>query len=518
MSRVALRNGSVYSPAAARATAICFDGERVTWVGDDDGVLAHLDGAEEVVDLHGRLVTPAFVDAHAHLAQTGLALRGLDLGEATSVGDALQRLELFARSCPSRLVLGFGWDETRWPEQRGPTGAEVDRAVGSRPAYLARVDVHSAIVSSALAAAAPAMRERDGWDGTGRVEREAHHVARDAANGLVPESDRRDAVQDALLLAASMGIGAVHELGAPHLSRQDDFAAIEELRRTGAVPHVVGYWGELGAVQTARALDCMGAAGDLCCDGAVGSRTAAVTIPYADDDTTGHLYLSAEEVRDHVVACTRAGLQAGFHAIGDRSVTTVVDGLRAAAGVVGGDAMVRVRHRLEHVEMIEAEQIATLADLGVVASVQPVFDALWGGEDAMYAVRLGATRSLAMNPLATMARAGVRLAFGSDTPVTQFDPWGAVRAAAWHHNPAERLRIPEAFAAHTCGGWYAARCDDGGTLVPGGRADYAIWDVDPEAADNGTGLPNLHPDLPLPRCLRTVAGGREIFDLQGALE
>ncbi len=517
MSRVVLRNGSVYSPTARRATAICFDGDRVAWVGDDEGLAAHVDSADAVVDLHGRLVTPAFVDAHAHLAQTGLALRSLDLGAATSVGDALQRLERFAGSSPSRLVLGFGWDETQWPEQRGLTGAEVDRAVGSRPAYLARVDVHSATVSSALVAAAPALRELDGWDGTGRVERQAHDVARDTANGLVPASDRRDAVHDALQMAATRGIGAVHELAAPHLSRQADFAAIADLRRHGAVAHVVGYWGELGAVQTARALGCVGAAGDLCCDGAVGSRTAAVTVPYADAETTGHLYLSVEDVRDHVVACTRAGLQAGFHAIGNRSVTTVVDGLRDAARIVGVDAMVRARHRLEHVEMIEAEQIATLADLGVVASVQPVFDALWGGESAMYAARLGATRSLAMNPFATMARAGVRLAFGSDTPVTPFDPWGAVRAAVWHHNPAERLRSPDAFAAHTCGGWYAARSDKSGTLVPDARADYAIWDVDPEAADPGTGLPNLHPDLPLPLCLRTVAGGREIFNLQGAL-
>lgn len=518
MSRMALRNGLVYAPALPAATAICFEGDTVAWVGDDDGILGYLDGANEVVDLRGRLVTPAFVDAHAHLAQTGLALHGLDLSKATSLADALDRLEQHALTGPSRLILGFGWDETRWPERRCPTGAEVDRAVGpARPAYLSRVDVHSAVLSSAFVAAAPAVRQQEGWDGTGRVDRAAHHVARDAANALVSRSDRRGAVHDALLQAAAAGIGAVHELGAPHLSRQDDFAAIAELSQGGPLAEVVGYWGELGAVETARALDCLGAAGDLCCDGAVGSHTAAVTASYADADTTGHLYLSREEVRDHVVACTRADLQAGFHAIGDRSVATVIDGLRDATAIVGVDAMVGARHRLEHVEMIDTEQIMTLAELAVVASVQPMFDDLWGGAGDMYATRLGAARSLAMNPFATMARAGVALAFGSDSPVTPFDPWGAVRAAAWHHNAAERLSVAVAFAAHTRGGWYAARRDDAGILAPGAPASYAIWDVDPEAADPATSLPNLRPGLPLPRCVRTVSRGREIFDVQGAL-
>ena len=135
----------------------------------------------------------------------------------------------------------------------------------------------------------------------------------------------------------------------------------------------------------------------------------------------------------------------------------------------------------------------TLAELGVVASVQPMFDDLRGGAGDMYATRLGAARSLAMNPFATMARAGVALAFGSDSPVTPFDPWGAVRAAAWHHNAAERLSVAVAFAAHTRGGWYAARRDDAGILAPGAPASYAIWDVDPEAADPATSLPNLRP-------------------------
>jgi predicted amidohydrolase YtcJ len=517
VSRVVLRNGCVYTAAGPpTATAICLDGPTVAWVGHESGAGHYLDGADEVIDLRGQLLTPAFVDAHVHLAQTGLAAGGVDLSTAGSLADALDRLRQYARATDG-LILGFGWDETRWPESRPFSGDEVDRAVGHRPAYLARVDVHSAVLSSALVAKAPELTRLAGWRGDGRVEREAHHRARDLANSLTGHGQRRDAIELALRSAAASGIAAVHELGAPHLSRPEDFGLIDELSASRALPMVFGYWGELGGVETARELGCLGAAGDLCADGAIGSRTAALSAPYADADqaTSGHLYLSADQVCDHVVTCTRNGLQAGFHTIGDRSVATVVDGLRAAAAVVGLPAMAAARHRLEHVEMISRSDIAELARLGVVASVQPMFDAWWGGQTGLYAHRLG-DRSGSMNPFASMQRAGVAMAFGSDSPVTPFDPWGGVRAAAWHHAETERLTVQAAFDAHTLGGWRAARRDHVGVLIPGASATYAVWETAAEA--HPSGLPDLAAEATLPCCVRTVVDGRQIFELEGALQ
>jgi predicted amidohydrolase YtcJ len=519
-----LRGGSVYARSDPHATALAVEGGRVVWVGDDLAAEHYQEAADEVVQLGGRLVTPAFVDAHAHLAQTGFALAGLDLSTARSLTAALDALSAFAARTDVPLLQAFGWDETRWPEGRAFTRAEVDRAVGDRPAYLPRVDVHSAVLSSALLARIPGVADTDGWAGDGRVERDAHHLVRAAVQQLLTPSERAAAIRRALRLAAARGVGAVHELGAPHLSAATDFQAIDGLSGT---PGVFGYWGELHQTATARELGCLGAAGDLCVDGAIGSRTAATSAPYADADTRGHRYLDAEQVRDHVVACTRADLQAGFHAIGDDAVATVLAGLRAAELLVGTDALVRARHRLEHVEMIDADGIATMAELGVVASVQPVFDAWWGGPDGLYSRRLG-DRSEAMNPFGSMARAGVVLAFGSDTPVTPIDPWGAVRAAAWHHDPAERLTVRAAFGAHTRGGWRAVRDDEGGILAPGSPATLAVWDVPGEltvqtpdervaswSTDPRAGvpvLPSLHPDEELPTCHRTYVDGALIYD------
>jgi predicted amidohydrolase YtcJ len=533
VTRTLFRGGYVHTPADPHATALCIEDGQVVWTGDDDASAHFVDNADRIVALEGRLVSPAFVDAHAHLAQTGLAAESLDLSGSASMTAALDALASFAERSTFPVVLAHGWDETLWPEARAFTRAEVDRAVGIRPAFLGRVEVHSAVVSSALLDAAPRIVEAEGYDASGFVAREAHDRAREVMFEMIPTAAREEAIHRALREAAAQGIGMVHELGAPHLSPRGDFAVIETLRTQTPLPEVVGYWGGLKEVETALRLGCAGAAGDLCMDGAIGSRTAAMKAPYLDAATSGHLYLSAEEVRDHVVECTQAGVQAGFHVIGDRATSEVVAGLEMAAGILGVPALVRARHRLEHLEMVTAEEMAVLGRLGVTASVQPVFDALWGGPDSLYAQRLGAERALPMNPYASLNRAGVALAFGSDSPVTSFGPWAAVRAAAHHHNDTERLTVRAAFNAHTRGGWRAARRDEGGVIALGAPASLAIWDVPGDllvqtpdtrvaawSTDPRAGvphLPDLHPDTELPRCLMTVVQGQVAHEEPGAL-
>jgi len=525
-----LRNAVVYSPVDPFATAMLVVDDRIAWIGGEGAAGVHADGVDSVVDLQGALVAPAFVDAHVHTTETGLAMTGVDLSVAPSLRDALDLVSAWARAHPGLPVLGHGWDDGTWPEHRPPTGAELDRAVGGVPAYLSRIDVHSAVVSTGLLELAPAVRAADGFEETGRVRRDAHHLARRAARATVSR-ERRPALQRAALRrAASLGIACVHELSAPHIAAPDDLQDLLTLVGLEPLPEVIGYWGELDGVRTARSLGATGAAGDLCLDGSLGSRTAWLNVPYADEPAScGHSYLSLEEATGHLVACTRAGLQGGFHVIGDRAVETVVAALRAAAAECGADAVVAARHRLEHLEMLSPPLLADLSRLGVVASVQPMFDALWGGDSSMYAERLGRERAVAMNAFADLSRAGVGLAFGSDSPVTPLGPWEAVRAAAQHHTADQRLTVRAAFAAHTRGGWRAAGVDDSGVLAPGQRASYAVWDIaetdlvvqtpdarvaawstDPRAGVQG--LPDLSPGAPLPTCLRTVAAGRVIYD------
>jgi predicted amidohydrolase YtcJ len=485
---------------------------RVAWIGDEADAAPYEAGAA-VVDLAGRLVTPGFVDAHVHLSSTGFALASADLSGATTKDEALEMLAIHASEASAALVTAHGWDENRWPERAWPTRDEIDAAVGHRPACLTRVDAHSAVVSSGLVELAPEIAAASGWSDDGRVERDAHHAARAAIDRLRTPGQRREALSRALSHAASVGITAIHELNAPHIAPYGDFDLLDELTSSAATPQLVRYWGAPVGDSVDRRLS--GHAGDFCADGAIGSRTAALSDAYADADTSGHLYLDASEVCEHVVACTRAGLQAGFHVIGDRALAEVVAGLRAAADLVGHAAVVAARHRLEHVEMPSHDDIKTLADLGVVASVQPMFDAEWGGTGELYEQRLDIERAAPMNPFATMLRAGITLAFGSDSPITPLGPWAAVRAATLHHAEHERLTPSEALDAHTRGGHRAGRDDHGGTLDIGQPATYAVWDC-PTGLDHGA-LPVLAAGGKLPICVETVVDGVNIYarDLQG---
>ncbi|MFF4802166.1 amidohydrolase [Streptomyces sp. NPDC001351] len=521
---VLLRRGEVHSPADPFATAMVVERGQVAWVGSEGAADAFADGVDEVVDLDGALVTPAFTDAHVHTTSTGLALTGLDLSDAPSLEAALALVRDFAVSRPQdKVLLGHGWDAARWPGGRPPTRSELDEATGGRPLYLSRIDVHSAVVTTALLDLAPGVGAADG-----PVTADAHHAVRAAAFAAVTPAQRADAQRTALAHAASLGIGSVHECAGPEISSEDDFTGLLRLAAVEPGPRVIGYWAEQAeeGVEKARELGAVGAAGDLFADGSLGSHTACLHTPYTDADHTGTAYLDAAAIAAHVVACTEAGLQAGFHAIGDAAVTTVVDGVRAAAEKVGLARVRAARHRVEHAEMLTPETIAAFAELGLTASVQPAFDALWGGEDGMYAQRLGADRARTLNPFAALLRAGVPLAFGSDSPVTPLDPWGTVRAAAFHRTPEHRVSVRAAFTAHTRGGWRAIGRDDAGVLVPGAPADYAVWRTDElvvQAPDDrvarwstdprsGTpGLPDLSPGRDLPVCLRTVVGGRTVF-------
>ncbi|WP_067821640.1 amidohydrolase [Nocardia inohanensis] len=525
MSTQLLVGGRIYSSSNPDATAMAVTDGVVSWVGlDRAGRALHPDA--EIVELDGAFVAPAFVDPHVHVTALGLKLTGLDLSRAASLRECLELLAAFAAAHPEGALLGDGWDETAWPEGRAPSVEEIDAAAPGRLVYLVRVDAHSAMASTALLDTVPGITATTGYTRGEPLRADAHHKVRAAALGALDRTQRDRARRAALDAAAANGIAAVHECAGPDISGETDVRELLEF------PHGVevrAYWGQ--AVRTAdeartliKDLGVHALGGDLFVDGSLGSHTALLRAPYADRDTTGTAYLDADAVTAHLLACTEAGIQTGFHVIGDAAMDAVVTAFERVVAQVGGPAVAARGHRLEHAEMIDADQIARLARWGVIASVQPAFDAAWGGPDGMYATRLGAERAATLNPFSAMAAAGISLAIGSDAPVTALSPWEAIRAAAHHRTPGHQISPRAAFAAATRGAWRAGGVRDGmaGTLVAGAPASYAVW----EAADlvvaaasdtvqrwstdprsRVPGLPPLHPGAPLPRCLRTVHRG-----------
>ncbi|MCA5894745.1 amidohydrolase family protein [Isoptericola sp. NEAU-Y5] len=551
MTSTLYRNGVVHSSADPFAEALLVDDGVVTWLGSEDTAAGLAARADRVLDLDGALVAPGFVDAHAHVLETGLALESVDLSAAAGVASlpaALDAVAAGARALAevdpsgSEVLLAFGWDEQAWPERRAPGRTELDAAAGGRPVYAARVDGHSAVLSSALARGTGADR-LPGWDESGLVVGDAHHAARDLVQQL-SGARRTRAYEVALTAAARRGIVGLHEMSAPHVDTRDGLRELMAMTRdpAGGLPHVVAYRGELvGTVDEAHQLLAelpflTGIGGDLSVDGSLGSRTAALRHPYADmlagpggADATGRLYLTAEEIAAHLAACSAARTQGGFHVIGDRAMDEVVHGLEIAAAEHGASVLRAGHHRLEHALFVDASALAALLLYGVALSVQPAFDSTFGGTTGMYAGRLGVARATNLSPFADLASAGVPLAFGSDAPVTPLDPWQGVRATLRHEDTTQRISARTAFRAHTRGGWRLAGLDHtgAGELRVGAPAHLAVWRAEqlavqaapgrlsqwnPEARAGQPLLPDLSPGAAEPECLQTVRDGVVLFD------
>ncbi|MGC4932284.1 amidohydrolase [Gordonia sp. DT30] len=536
MATELLLGGFVYSSSVPDATALAVTDGVVTWVGSDAvGRALHPDA--QIIDLADRFVAPAFVDSHVHLTSTGLALDGLTLHAATSRSDCLARLAAAVRHTgDGEPIWGLGWDDSTWggvdsEDRRFPTTAEIDEVVGHRPVYLARADEHSAVASTALRRLVPDLDAADGFDQHAPLVAQAHHLVRAAARSLISADTRLRLQRRALDAAAAAGVVAVHENSGPEIAGLDDFLSLADLDHPVAVRR---YWGQAAdsAEHAAELLSITradGLAGDLFVDGALGSHTAWLRDPYADDPhTTGIVHLDPGTIGAHIRACTLAGIQAGFHVIGDAATKTAVAAFAAVAEELGTPAVARCAHRLEHLEMADADDAAVLARCGVIASMQPLFDAEWGGAGQLYAQRLGDVRAADLNDFAMIAKAGVALSFSSDSPVTAIDPWATIRAAVHPHRTESGISARAAFGACTRGAWRAGGIRDGlaGTLEPGADADYAVWEVDElvvagshagvqrwstDPRSRVPALPDVSASARLPRCVRTVRAGTAIY-------
>lgn len=483
-----------------RARAVLVRGKRVVWVGDDP---EHAPSHAATVDLDGCVIGPGFVDAHVHLTPTGITLAGLDLHGVTHREEILAAVRTYADVHPGRVLWGHGWDLHEVVDGL-PSPEDLSAASGGRPVFLSRVDGHSCLVDDRTLDAAPLARapgiERDpDGEPTGILRLEANKIARRWSVGAMSSSELADARATAAAHAASLGLTSVHEMNGPDMMGVEDFDAW----RYGTWPvEVVPYWGglDLGFVAE-RELKQIG--GDLLLDGALGSHTAALEAPYADNpSTSGRLEFDDDTLTELFLEATHAGMQVAVHAIGDAAIRQAVrcwHAVEARLPEYLAGAVRRLHHRLEHAEVLPPELYDDIARLGLVVSTQPAFEAAWGGPGGLYASRLGPERARWTNPYRALADRGVGLAFGSDANVTPMDPWGGVWAAEHRHWPEHEMTRLEAVSSHTLGGRNAARQEHYvGVVRAGMRADVAVWEGDPFLADDPRGS----------RCVLTLVSGR----------
>jgi predicted amidohydrolase YtcJ len=528
------------SQTPARVTAIAVRRGTIVAVGTDADMLklksTNPQFPTEVVDLNGAFVMPGFNDAHTHMANAGHQKLAIDLTGSASLAEMLDRIRTAAAAAPAGSWLqGGGWDHTLWANSTLPTKADLDKVSAGHPAIFRRVDEHMAVANSAALAAANitsatpdpagAKIDRDAAGAPTGILREAAATAL-VFNKIPPPTleERRKALTVAILDALAHGLTSVQDN-----SEWDDFLALEELERSRKLPIRVAEWLEFN-----QPLDVLiqrrggHAAGDPLLhltqlkgfmDGSLGSRTAALVEPYADDKSnSGIPRYQQEKLNQMASERAAAGFQIGFHAIGDEANTMALNAFSAAEQVATMPGVQRetaaapaaFRFRIEHAQVLLPTDFDRFARLGVIASMQPshlLTDMKWA------AARLGPDRVKYAYAWRSMLDHGVTLAFGTDYPVESINPFRGLYSAVTRMNeagtqtfqPQEKLTIAEAIYAYTQAPAFAEFRDTvQGRLEPGFFADMVVLDRDPTKA---TPQELLHTKV-----LRTIVNAQVVYE------
>jgi predicted amidohydrolase YtcJ len=473
-----LRNAKFYSFDAASGTfiphaSLLLDGARIVAL-DEEPAGAGI----EHVDLNGATVVPAFADCHVHLTDTGYFLGARNLYATRSYADYARAVAEIPNE--DGLVFGGQYDESTWLDGGVADAAPLESAHGDARALLSRIDGHSCIVNRKTLAwldLPPGIGgiERDAaGDPTGKLFLEANWRAQAAFVAAIPLAVRRAAERRAVDLAVSRG--AVHLHAQLVGFAYDEYEReVDSLRELPAKIHPKICEPDAALAQV-LGLPYVG--GDVFLDGSIGSRTAALIHPYSDAQTCGSLRFTDDELLAYFSQAEALGIAAGVHAIGDAAIEQCV---RVWERVLAGKPSQRgCRHFIEHFEIATQEQIDACVAMGIVLSMQPQFDSLWGNEGGMYDVRLGNERKRSMNALGRIERAGALIAGGDDSPVCELDPLAGMQSCIDHHEPSERLSPHRALAMYTVN---AARFgyaeNETGNLAPGLAADLVVLDRDP---------------------------------------
>jgi predicted amidohydrolase YtcJ len=498
-------NGVIYTgvgfaedkPETVQAMAI--GGGRVIAVGKNDEirrlagprtVLRNLDSANT-----GTFLFPGFNDAHTHLGGAGQTKINLDLTGVKSLDEMLARTKTFAEEAPAgHWLTGGNWDHTLWESKTLPTRQDLDRVTGGHPTFLDRIDGHISIANTAALKGAGITGTTKPPQG-GAIDLDANGeptgILRESAQALVykiipPPSweERRKGDELAIADAAAHGITSVQDF-----SDWQDFLIFEEMEKEGSLKVRITEWlpfrDPLPDLLRMRAHhdsnDPMLHTGMLkgFMDGSLGSRTAAMKEPFADDPkNTGLPQYTQEQLNKMALERAKAGFQMGFHAIGDKAAAMALDAY-AQAGVSR-----TARNRVEHAQVVDPTDIPRFKKLGVIASMQPnhlLTDMNWA-ED-----RLGPQRAAYSYAWKALLDAGVPLAFGTDYPVEPITPFRGLYAAVTRMNeketktyfPENRITRGQALYAYTQGSAYAEFAEkQKGKLVPGYDADFVLVDRD----------------------------------------
>ena len=490
-SDLTIHNGRIYlqPDGESRVEAISIRNGRVTRTGANRDLLKPGSASADSLDLHGLVAIPGFADSHIHLLGYGMLTRTLNLSGARTIHEIQSMLEKAASTkLKDQWILGRGWDQEKLREHRYPDRSDID--IVANPVFLRRICGHVAVANSAALTAA-GVNEKTPEPFGGEIDRDStgkpNGILKERALEMVGRSIPRDKreTREALLVASekllALGVTALHCI----VEDEQEFKALKSLKKEGKIEQTIYAILPLNMLEKVRSMkDEIGTWTNgfrvggikIFLDGSLGARTAALEHPYDDDlGSYGILTTSKEQLLNLIGKTRETGLQLCLHAIGDKAVQLGVETLNEA---LGPHDCQKSRHRIEHASLLSPDLIKNMANLGLVASVQPrfIYSDSWAEQ------RLGKNRVQYLYPFKSMLRAGIHLAAGSDTPSDDPSPaeglWSAVSRPGL--SPTERLTPIEAISGYTRGAAYASFSEnDEGTLEPGKWANLAILDRDP---------------------------------------
>lgn len=484
-------------PGKPLAQAVAWKHGTIVAVGSRAEVLDAAGSDVIVEDFPDSVIVPGLVDSHGHLAALGRALSVVSLEGTRSPGEVLTRVKAAPRSAfQDEWLVGRGWDQNDWAVQEFPNRTALDVAFPSTPVVLTRVDGHAAWVNGeALRRAGLSAKSKDPVGG--QILRDAKGeptgVLVDNAIDLVtvkmpqPSDEQlQQRLKLALETCARLGLTQVHDAGMDlrtlRLLQSWDMFGVLPIRlyvmADGQSEHDAEQFIGLGPFG-GRHVELR--AVKLVLDGALGSRGAALNAPYSDAPTQkGHLLLTADAFRARARAFADAGFQIAVHAIGDLTNELVLETLKELEPT-------RHRHRVEHAQVLRAEDVEKFAKYGLIASFQPTHatsDMPWAE------ARLGAERTKFAYAWKSVLLTGAHVTFGSDFPVESPNPLLGLYAARTRRDangapkegwmPEQTLSGEEALAGFTTGGAWASFAEKRrGKLEAGFDADLVVLPVDP---------------------------------------
>jgi predicted amidohydrolase YtcJ len=464
----------------------------------DAKILADYPDAK-LVDGRGRSLLPGLTDAHAHVYGLGFLNVSLNLAGTRSLEAAVAQISEYSVANPDAdWIQGRGWNQVLWPAKKFPTAADIDAVVGDRPVYLRRIDGHAAWVNSAALRIAGIDDDTPDPVG-GKILRDeygrATGVLVDKAMDFVSEhaplpdkSDYREATLQAIRVLLPLGITGVHDTGIDitqaevYMSMADD--ADLDLRIYAMLANAGSNLDAVGEPLVAYGDDRLDIRSvKIYMDGALGSRGAAMLEPYSDDaENLGLPFMSTDALYADIAKANDMGFQVGVHAIGDRGNRLVLDAIERAQD----GAASPIRNRIEHSQIIALDDIPRFAELGVIASMQPVHAT---SDMNMAEDRIGPERIKGGYAWRKLLDSGAVIASGSDFPVELPNPFHGLYAAISRQNrqnlpaggwyPEEALTRAEALHSFTLAAAYAAHQEERlGSLEPGKWADFILIDRD----------------------------------------